>query len=314
MRGELSPKLTDFIATVNVAAKAFKSSGQTLTTEQARLNLQKLSAFVTKVPEISFIADKEIRHETLSVPVRLFSPDTQRPLPVLVYFHGGGHMCGDIELYDPMCRKLAIHSHCHVVAVEYRRSPEHPYPCGLVDAEITIKNIQLVLGDVQHNGQIFIAGDSAGGAICTSILMRQTSYGSILSGVTIDKQILIYPSVDYTGSTGSYIENGTGYLLENNRIKWYFDHYFTANEDRKLASPLFGPLPENYPKTLIITAGCDPLRDEGLAYLERLITKGVETQHVQFEGMIHAFMNIEDLVPDECQSLYSEISRFVQAE
>lgn len=313
MRGELSPKLTDFIAAVNVAAKEFKTSGQTLTPEQARLNLQKLSAFVTIVPEIELISNREITVDPLTIPVRLFSPDTQKPLPVLVYFHGGGHMCGDVELYDPMCRKLALNSHCHVIAVEYRRSPEHPYPSGLIDAELTIKNIKQVLGGILHDGQVFIAGDSAGGAICTSILMRQSDPESILANVTIDKQILIYPSVDYTGSTASYIDNGTGYLLEHPRIKWYFDRYFADDTDRKLASPLFGPLPEHYPKTLLITAGCDPLRDEGLAYLARLKDKGVDAEHIQFDSMIHAFMNIEDLVPQECQSMYREISRFIQS-
>lgn len=328
MRGKLSPKLEEFIRNVNVAAAEFKASGVPLTPQQARTNLKKLSAFVTDVPEIqyqknwllSFVDEEGIERQ---IPTLVLSEAPEQSRPILVYFHGGGHMCGDLEQYDPMCRKMALASRCHVVVVDYRLSPEHPYPAGIVDAESAILSLGQ-LRPLQHNGQVFIGGDSAGGAICGSILMRIAQGRSLVPKGLINKQVLIYPSLDYSGSTPSYLENGHGYLLEKERIAWYFDHYFQANEERRAVSPLFGPLlPEpkqsegagaegDFPKTLIITAECDPLRDEGLKYKERLGSHGVKVVHQHFDGLIHAFMNLEDLIKEECEALYSTIGKFLQ--
>ena len=123
---------------------------------------------------------------------------------------------------------------------------------------------------------------------------------------------MIYPNVDYTGDSPSIQENGTGFLLEQSKIKWYFEHYFANNEDQVAVSPLFGPITADLPSTLIITAGCDPLRDEGEAYAQALNDAGVFVKHHPFEHMIHAFMNLEDLVPDECKHLYQLIGNFIQ--
>lgn len=312
MRGKLSPKLQSFIDAVNIAAAEFKASGAELTPIQARKNLAKLSAFLTQTPTIAAHTDSAVIVNNRNIPVRLFSASTDQALPLVIYFHGGGHMCGDIELYDSMCRKIANAGQCHVLSVEYRLSPEHPYPAGIEDAELVIEHIDQITSTIDFDGQLCIAGDSAGGAICTSILMRRATGQSLSTQTKIDKQILIYPSVDYTGSTESFNTNGVGYLLENSRINWYFDHYFMQGTDRREASPLFGPLPRVYPKTLVITADCDPLRDEGELYVTRLMERGIPVEHKQFKGMIHAFMNLEDLVETECQTLYQHIGAFIQ--
>jgi acetyl esterase len=260
---------------------------------------------------IAFAQPAIIHADNMAIDVNVYSPAPDQPLPVIVFFHGGGHMCGDIQLYDPICRRIAVDTNSILVAVEYRLAPEFPYPCGLQDAELAVEHVQQVLNDVNHNGTLAIAGDSAGGAICASLLMRMTDGTSLIRTQRIDKQILIYPSLDYTGSTQSYISNGTGYLLENTRIKWYFDHYFAANENRKNCSPLFGKLPAHYPATLLFTAGCDPLRDEGVEYGQRLVTAGIKLEHVTFPGLIHAFMNIESLLTDECCELRRKIKAFM---
>jgi acetyl esterase/lipase len=129
----------------------------------------------------------------------------------------------------------------------------------------------------------------------------------------IDSQVLIYPSLDYTLDHASVRENGQGYLLEQARMAWYFDRYFQENEDRHAASPLYMPIMPNLPPTLVISAGYCPLRDEALAYVERLATSGVSHRHRHFADMIHAYLNLEALVPDACAQTYQEIGRFLSA-
>ena len=309
MRGRLDPQLEEFIGAVNVAAAEAKASGLVLTPEMARANLRKLSAFMTTSPDIAKTANRVISVQGHNVAVRVYSPKPDSALPVFVYFHGGGHMCGDVELYDPMCRRFALNGQCVVVSVDYRLAPEYPYPIGLDDCELALRHYKQALDGFAHTEEVIIGGDSAGGAICTSLTMRRM----LGSDLKIDKQVLIYPSVDYTGSTESYQSNGTGYLLENTRIKWYFDHYFANHEDRQSASPLFNEINQLAPKSLVITAGCDPLRDEGLAYASKLKAAGVEVQHLGFDGMIHAFMNIEDLVPNQCSELHKCIGEFIRS-
>lgn len=308
MRGILSDKLTDFMAAVNQAAEQAKEDGIVPTPQLARQRLAGLSTFVSNCPDIAYTGQYEFKVAEGVIPVKLYSPNPTKELPVIIYFHGGGHMCGDTQLYDPMCRKIAIATHSVVISVEYRLAPEFPYPCGLDDAEYVLKHYQQALKEVAFTDRITIAGDSAGGAICTSLVMRQAKDESI----KIDQQVLIYPSVDYTMSMPSIEDNGTGYLLETARIQWYFDHYFSNNEDRKQVSPLLAELPSSPPKTLVVVAGCDPLRDEGIAYAEKLKTNGAQVEVQMFEGMIHAFMNVEDIVKEECQDLFKKIAQFLK--
>lgn len=310
MRGELAEHLNGFIDGVNQAIAQAKADGVTPSPELAREKLNSLSAFVTKVPDIAYANRAELRVGEQKIPVKIFSPDPTKDLPVILFFHGGGHMCGDPELYDPMCRKIAINSSSVVISVDYRLSPEYPYPAGLNDAELVVKHFSKVMTDVHFDkSKIYIAGDSAGGAICTSLTMRQYSDPEL----HFTKQILIYPSVDYTMSSPSYESNGIGYFLEKARVQWYFDNYFLNGEDRKACSPLFAPVSADSPDTLIVIAGCDPLRDEGLRYADKLKEQGIRVETKVFANMIHAFMNIEDLVPDECSELFTTIGEFVNS-
>jgi len=307
MRGVLSKKLNGFIMTVNEAIAEAKASGGVATPELAREKLAALGAFVTKVPNIAFAKDRVITAANHDIPVKVYSPSPAQELPVLIYFHGGGHMCGSADLYDPMCRNMSLAAHCIVINVDYRLAPEFPYPDGIDDAEYVVKNYQSVLQDLSFNNKLVIGGDSAGGAICTSLTMRKTADPAL----DFSKQILIYPSVDYTMSSPSIEENGTGFFLEKARIDWYFDNYFVDPNDRKNASPLYGPVNAESPESLVILAGCDPLRDEGASYARKLVEAGVSVEKYQFDNMIHAFMNLEDLVPEECSRLYQLMGDFV---
>lgn len=309
MRGQLSPDLADFIDSVNKAIAQAKQDGVVPSPELAREKLAALSAFNTNIPEITFSELSYIDSPDATIPVRVYSPAPNEKLPVIIFFHGGGHMCGDSKLYEPMCIKMANSANSVVISVDYRLSPEFPYPCGLNDAEFVVKHYESLLTGVQFDAsQLAIAGDSAGGAICTSLTMRQVKYKNL----KFNKQILIYPSVDYTMSMPSVKDNGIGFFLEHPRVQWYFDNYFLNNEDRKQASALFNPVDSGSPSSLVIVAGCDPLRDEGLAYAEKLIEQGVQVEVKRFDNMIHAFMNIEDLVPKECAELYQAIGSFIK--
>ncbi len=307
MRGELSKRLNGFISTVNNAIAEAKASGLIATPELAREKLEALSELVTQMPDIAFTDSRTITTDNQNITVKVYSPDPDKALPVLIYFHGGGHMCGSAELYDPMCRKISLAGHCVVINVDYCLAPEYPYPQGLNEAEYAVKHYKEVLEGIAHTEELLIAGDSAGGAICTSLTMRQVTDPEL----NFSKQILIYPSVDYTMTSDSMEENGQGFFLEKTRVEWYFNNYFLNQEDRKQASPLYGPINSEGPETLIIIAGCDPLRDEGNRYATKLENAGVSVEIHTFEQMIHAFMNIEDLVPNECKRLYQTIGQFI---
>jgi acetyl esterase/lipase len=228
---------------------------------------------------------------------------------VVIHYHGGGHMCGNIAIYDTISRKIAEVGNCVVIAVEYRLAPEFPYPAGVDDCQYALAHYQDVLSGVNFNQQLIIAGDSAGAAICTTLASKNIGN----STVNIDKQILVYPSVDYTMSSKSIEENGSGFLLEKEKMVWYFNSYFQDNEVSKQASPLFMPMAKSMPQTLIFTAGCDPLRDESIAYAQALKEVGVKVEQHSFDGMIHAYMLLDSLVKSECEETYRLIGEFIRS-
>jgi acetyl esterase len=307
MRGIVTEKLTPFLAQVNEAIAESKKQGIPFSTELVRANLDKLSTFIGQGPELTFVEDRGFKTDGRVIPVRVYSPSPNEVLPVVIHYHGGGHVCGSVALYDPICRKVAQQSHCIVISVEYRLAPEYPYPAGIDDCGYVLANYQECLEGLKFTPQVYIMGDSAGGAICTTLAMLSQQDASL----KIDKQILIYPSVDYTGQQASFTDNGYGFLLEQDKIKWYFNQYFQHNEDPKTVSPLLGKMSQALPETLLITAGCDPLRDEGLAYVKALQGVGVLVQHYQFDALVHAYMLLDALVEEECLQTYNMISDFI---
>ena len=314
MSYQVSNKLTSFLQQVNDAIKEAKQQGITYQVDTTRQGLDNFANFMSEKPDIPWVTDRAIESNGHSVPVRIYHPAPQQALPVLIHYHGGGHMCGSVSLYDPISRKLASICQVVVIAVDYRLAPEYPYPAGVSDCVLALKHYRQVLDDVAHSDDIYIIGDSAGGAICTTLAAMSLHDPSL----KIDKQILIYPSVDYTMSSPSFTENGSGFLLEKAKVEWYFEHYFQHQQQpqqliAKKASPLFMPITDKLPSSLVITAGCDPLRDEGLTYADKLKQAGVNTQQHQFDDMIHAYMLLNDLVPEACDSTYQLINDFLNA-
>lgn len=303
----LPPLLQTWLTQFNLIVAQSEQAGIKPTPELARLGLANITIqFVTDIPPIANITDSTISHT--AIPCRVYQPMLDLPLPVILFIHGGGHMCGNIDVYDPICRKLADYCQCIVVSIDYRLAPEHPYPAGIQDATSSLKNLYATLDKlkVSYLEHITLIGDSAGAAVAATVIQETTNTPPI-----IEKLILIYPSLDYTFSADSLIDNGKGYILETNKIEWYFNQYLQHNEDRKQVSALFGNITDSHPKTLIVTAGFCPLKDDGISYLERLKLAGVPCQGLHLDNMPHAYLNLEDLAKKECEQTYTAITHFI---
>jgi acetyl esterase/lipase len=302
--------LKPWLGQLNQLLAEQKAEGIEATPAMARDSLTGLTAaFVTRHPDIARVADMTIEAEGRSIPVRLYDPTPEHFKPVCLFFHGGGHMAGSIDVYDPIARKLAHYSGQLVVSVDYRLAPESPYPDGLDDCLAVTQALWRALDEqgCLTTRVLSIVGDSGGGTFAATVCARVAGDPS----VGLARQILIYPSLDYTLSYPSIRINGEGYLLDASRIRWYFNHYFQHHEDRRTASPLMAPIPENMPATLVITAGFCPLRDEGIAYADALKAAGVTCEHHNFADMIHAYLNLENLVPNACDNTYHLIADFL---
>lgn len=267
--------------------------------------------FHSHIPAIPLVRDEWIPGPDYPVPVRLYHPNPEvasdQAPPVALFVHGGGHVAGSLSIYDPIARKLAAATGWLICSLDYRLAPECPYPCGLRDLMAGIKGIfpllESVPGPLSFARRLALIGDSAGGALCASAA-HLCQYEP---GVRIERQVLIYPSLDYTLSQPSATTLGKGWIPERERIVWYFDQYFRHAENRQAESPLFMPLTPAYPATLVFTAEYCPLRDEGRVYVERLKAAGISAELVDYPGMVHAFLNLEDLAAEACADLYRRI-------
>ncbi|ODN43356.1 alpha/beta hydrolase [Piscirickettsia litoralis] len=243
-----------------------------------------------------------------SIPIRTYTPiENSQALPVIIYLHGGGHMVGSIDDYDSTVRALANRCQAIIIAVEYRLAPEHPYPAGLNDCLYAIESLH-----EQFKGRdLYIAGDSAGGNLTALTTLH------LHEKISLAGQILIYPSLDFTLSSPSHMLYQQNYFLEKRTIEFYFDHYFNQTQDkhrcleRITASPLLQPIPNTLPKTLIITADLDPLRDDGIGYHQKLQESHVQSELYNVPKMIHAFMNLYKVVPKQVENLFTIINQFI---
>ena len=303
--------LQQWLEQYNQTLAHWQSQGNTFTPALVRESLATMTrTYVTDIPAMSLVIDDTVENKGYPVPVRIFHPDQDASLEVAVFLHGGGHMAGSIEVYDPIIRKIALSSQRIVMAADYRLAPEHPYPIGIDDGAAVIDNCLAVLSRLGLNylPTVALVGDSAGGAMSATLAHRYQN----TTKQTIDKLVLIYPSLDYSLQSPSTDLFGIGYLLEKDKIQWYFDHYFSNNEDREIASPIHMEITPAFPETMVITAGLCPLHDEGVHYANRLKKHAIATRHIDFEDTVHAFLNLENLVPDICRSCYQELGAFLQ--
>lgn len=221
---------------------------------------------------------------------RLYEP-TERPPGVVVYLHGGGWVLGDLDIQDGLCRSLANASGCTFVSVDYRLAPEFPYPAALEDVYAAIRWVDAHAADFGvRQGMLAVAGDSAGGNLAAAAAIMARDRGA----PALRFQLLMCPITDYEFDSPSMIENGEGYFLTRDRMRWYWSHYLAeeASADDPYASPLRATDVSELPPAHVVTAEYDPLRDQGDRYAERLRGAGVDVTHRCHPGMIHGFMGM----------------------
>ena len=228
------------------------------------------------------------------IPARVYSDTTQPgPGPVVVFFHGGGWVIGDLETHDSLCAEIARTLGMTVVSIDYRLAPEHVFPAATEDclaATRWLASTPMAVGHVITG--LIPAGDSAGGNLAA--VVTNELHGKL--AVPILAQWLIYPGVDMTSSAGSMDEFGEGYLLTKAGMGWFTDHY-KPEFTHPYASPIQVPVADGLPPAMVFVCGLDPLRDQGRAYAARLVQHGVRTIFREAAGQIHGCFNIRQGIP-----------------
>ena len=243
-------------------------------------------------PQIGMVRDLTADGPLGPIPLRVYRPagvPASTPLAVLVFFHGGGWVIGDLETHDVLCRQLTAGSGVSVVSVDYRLAPEHKFPAAVDDAWAATRWVVAHAGELAVDAsRLAVGGDSAGGNLAAVVALLARGKGAPAIAV----QVLIYPVTDLVGETRSYRDFAEGYLLTREGMRWFIAHYLTAEAEAVdwRASPLRAQSLAGLPPALIVTAGFDPLRDEGEAYAERLRDAGVRVDSVCYGGMIHGFV------------------------
>ena len=221
--------------------------------------------------------------------IRSYRPAAQETLPALVYFHGGGWTIGDLDTHDVLCRSLAVGARCAVFSVDYRLAPESPFPAAVDDCFSAIRYVAEHAEQLKiHKNMIAVGGDSAGGNLAAVVALQARDAG----GPALVFQLLVYPATDQRCATPSYDKNARGYLLEREGIEFFRRCYLpdpAAFTDWR-ASPLLAKSHADLPPALVVTAGYDPLLDEGRAYAERLKAAGVHVAYREYGDMVHGFL------------------------
>jgi acetyl esterase len=224
---------------------------------------------------------------------RLYVPDTAEaanPGPLVVYYHGGGWVAGDLDTHDQPCRLLARTSGARVLSVDYRLAPEHPFPIPVQDALAAFRDASARAAEYGADpARIAVAGDSAGGHLAAVTCQQATRDGGPVPAF----QLLIYPVTDCVNVAQSRLTFAEGFILTKPNMDWYELQFFGPDGDRRdpRASPLLADELRGGPPALVVTAGFDPLRDEGEAYARRLREAGVRTLLRRHDGYVHGFMH-----------------------
>jgi acetyl esterase len=238
---------------------------------------------------VAAVEDRVISGPTGDLTVRVYTPEGLGPFPLVVFFHGGGWVLGDLDTHDPMCRALCAGAGCVVVSVGYRLAPEHPFPAAIDDALAATRWVGEHAAEVGGDpARIALSGDSAGGNLAAVTSLRIRDEG----GPTLRGELLIYPGLGYPSPpTPSYIENAEGYGMTRESAVWFWDQYLgdESQAANPHAAPLLAPNLRGLPPALVITAEYDVLRDEGEQYVERLRAAGVPARLSRYDGVHHRF-------------------------
>jgi len=229
------------------------------------------------------------------IPIRVYWPTEEGSLPVLVFYHGGGWVTGNLDTSDNLCRMLSSRAPAVVVSVDYRLAPEHCFPAAVDDSyaalEWVSRNAERL--DVDSS-RVAVGGASAGGNLAAAVALMTRDR----AGPGLASQVLIYPVTNLLDlTTASHLHFADGYGMTREHVEFFRDSYLPEVPDRKnpYASPLLAESLEDLPSAIVITAGFDVLRDEGVAYAERLEAADVPTIHVNYPSMIHGFVAMDRL-------------------
>jgi acetyl esterase len=260
---------------------------QELSPEAARAQSEaNAAALAGESEEVASTADFEVG----GVRVRSYLPPAAQALgadlPLVVFIHGGGWVVGSLDTADSVCRALANRVPCRVVSVDYRLAPEHPFPAAVEDSWAVTR------WALEQSARVAVAGDSAGGNLAAVMALRAKE-----AGLPIAFQLLIYPVTDHSFDTASYSANASGFGLTEPGMRWYWDQYLAgADGGHPEASPMRAEDLSGAAPALVVVCEYDPLRDEGVAYAERLQAAGVPVRLSEYEGMIHGFFGLDSVI------------------
>lgn len=285
---------------------------QNLSTQAARDLIEQLYAARLEEyppPPVAEVVEAVTDPSHGSVPLRIYRTCSDPQASVVVFFHGGGHVFGNLRTYDSVTRFLALQAGCTLISVGYRKAPEHPFPAAVEDSFNALRWVVENAGDLRIDpARLALCGDSAGGnlAAVTALMARD-------AGIQVAAQALIYPVIDYRGGTGSYDRYGSGCgILERDTVAWFRERYLPDPEmylDWR-ANPGLAPSHAGLPPALVLTAECDVLHDEGAAYAQQLRDAGGPVAQVDFPGMIHGFFSYLGLV-DDTERAHQTVARFL---
>lgn len=286
---ELDPQTK---ALIELVAKSGALPTHQMNPEQARQAYVSRQGIVQPEPApVAKVDELKIEGSGGEIGLRLYfpSPSDQKPSPALVYFHGGGFVIGDLNTHDGLCRELCNQANCVVISVDYRLAPEHPYPAAALDCLAATRWVRANAEMLQIDPtRIAVGGDSAGGQLAAVVALALRDDPN----VNLAFQLLIYPVTDSLMQSDSIERNGEGYLLGKRDLEYYYNHYFQDLDVRReaLACPLLADDLSALPPAFVLTAGFDPLHDEGLAYANALSKAGTSCHYVCFARQIHGFI------------------------
>ena len=292
----LDPQVT---AVLELVAKANRPAYNTLSPKDARqLFIDTRPASTPTPPQIGSVKDVTAQGPHGAIPLRVYRPagvaDGTR-VPAYLFFHGGGWVIGDVNTHDVLCRQLTAASGASVISVDYRLAPEHKFPAAVDDAWAATRWVVAHASELGVDARrVAVAGDSAGGNLAAVVARMARDAG----GPAIALQVLIYPVTDVGAESKSYGDFAEGYMLTRDGMRWFTNHYLKSPGDAQdwRVSPLRAASLARLPPALVITAGFDPLRDEGAAYAGRLTDAGVQVDYINYGGMIHGFMPMGKLI------------------
>ncbi len=304
---ELAPELRKFL---DAGAALGLPEAWEATLEVIRANRYRFLQISGSARDIYSITNRFIPGPTGDLPIRIYRPSAEKNLPAMVYFHGGGWVLNFVDIYDSTLSAFAEEIGCVVIAVNYQKAPEHPFPTPMDDCYATLQWVEENANDLGIDSKrIGIGGDSAGANLSSGVALRARDE----NGPSIVYQLLIYPCNGLDFDTPSYQEFATGYGLSRQGMQWFWGKYLSTEKDKTnpYAVPMVSKNFKGLPPAIVITAGFDPLKDDGIKYDALLKAAGVPTIYKDYPTMIHGFFNLSTVTKTTAEAI-NDCSQFIR--